>query len=366
MKILYIGGFELPDKNAAAHRVMTIGKIFRDLGHSVYYIGITKDKNNHGSVDNFKFEAIDYPHGLFQWIKYISGYYILIKIRHIKPQLIIAYNYPAFAICLLILLSNVYNYKVIGDITEWYEAKKLPRKIDTFLCMNFIYKKLDGIITISNYLYNHFSKQDRILIPPLVDLQSHLWQDNCDINNDDSIKIIYAGSPGKHKDRLDTIIHALSKSNAKRIHLNIYGINKQTYIEYYGLEGLDYPYLYFRGMKTHNFVIKALKASDFQIIIRENKRVCNAGFPTKFVETVSAGISVIANHFSDMDKYIIDGQNGFLLKDLSDKELTNLFKRIDSMPRNEIEIMKSSIQGISFDYRKYINRINEFINKLKI
>ncbi|MCK9163882.1 MAG: hypothetical protein M0O93_06000 [Bacteroidales bacterium] len=37
--ILYIGGFELPDKNAAAQRVISNGKILRDLGFNVVYIG---------------------------------------------------------------------------------------------------------------------------------------------------------------------------------------------------------------------------------------------------------------------------------------------------------------------------------------
>ena len=40
--ILYIGGFELPDKNAAAQRVVANGKLFTELGYSVYYIGVLR------------------------------------------------------------------------------------------------------------------------------------------------------------------------------------------------------------------------------------------------------------------------------------------------------------------------------------
>ena len=39
--ILYVGGFELPDKNAAAHRVLSNGKLLRDLGYEVSFVGIT-------------------------------------------------------------------------------------------------------------------------------------------------------------------------------------------------------------------------------------------------------------------------------------------------------------------------------------
>ena len=41
--ILYIGGFELPDKNAAAHRVLSNAKALRDSGKNVILVGINKD-----------------------------------------------------------------------------------------------------------------------------------------------------------------------------------------------------------------------------------------------------------------------------------------------------------------------------------
>lgn len=36
-RVLYIGGFELPDKNAAAQRVLSIGKAYRLLGYDVLF-----------------------------------------------------------------------------------------------------------------------------------------------------------------------------------------------------------------------------------------------------------------------------------------------------------------------------------------
>ena len=42
-KILYVGGFELPDKNAAAHRVLGNAKAFRDLGNDVAFISIDSE-----------------------------------------------------------------------------------------------------------------------------------------------------------------------------------------------------------------------------------------------------------------------------------------------------------------------------------
>ena len=36
--VLYIGGFDLPDKNAAAHRVLNNGKVLRELGYEVVFV----------------------------------------------------------------------------------------------------------------------------------------------------------------------------------------------------------------------------------------------------------------------------------------------------------------------------------------
>lgn len=44
--ILYVGGFELPDKNAAAHRVLSNAKIFRELGYNVVFCGVNREKVN--------------------------------------------------------------------------------------------------------------------------------------------------------------------------------------------------------------------------------------------------------------------------------------------------------------------------------
>ena len=37
--IIYYGGFSLPDKNAAANRVVSNGKIFKALGYNVVFLG---------------------------------------------------------------------------------------------------------------------------------------------------------------------------------------------------------------------------------------------------------------------------------------------------------------------------------------
>ena len=68
--IIYIGGFELPDKNAAAHRVINNGKAFRELGYNVIFIDASKERNYSNNIlrtrqDFFGFEtySVQYPNG---------------------------------------------------------------------------------------------------------------------------------------------------------------------------------------------------------------------------------------------------------------------------------------------------------------
>lgn len=66
-KILYIGGFELPDKNAAAHRVLAIAKGLRDSGNEVVFMGVSKDNREtdvlktKSEVQGFITYSVPYP-----------------------------------------------------------------------------------------------------------------------------------------------------------------------------------------------------------------------------------------------------------------------------------------------------------------
>ena len=65
--VLYLGGFELPDKNAAAQRVVANAKLLREMGFEVSFIGISKDiKNALAVVDGFVSTPVPYPIGIKQ------------------------------------------------------------------------------------------------------------------------------------------------------------------------------------------------------------------------------------------------------------------------------------------------------------
>ncbi len=376
--ILYIGGFELPDLNAAAHRVLSNGKILSTLGYKIIYIGVshnkscsrdifaTKSTSNYGT--DYK---VKYPNSKIGWLKYLGKISEIIKIiEQNKIKIVIAYNYPALALYRLFKYCKRNNIKIISDCTEWYLAEgnllfKSIKGLDSFFRMKIIQPKLDGIITISKFLYDFYSIQNNnvILVPPLVDLKNPKWENKGSKKDNTAIKFIYAGSPGgKMKDSLGIIISALgaikNKSN-RDFYLDIIGISFEDYNEIWAENPVPFSLkenIRFHGRLSNQDVINKLKEADFSVFIREDNLVTRAGFPTKFVEAISSGIPVLTNESSNVKDYLINGINGFLMDISTIDSLIESFDQVFLCNQNKIKEMKLECESNkTFNYTEYLS-----------
>ena len=161
-KVLYIGGFTMPDGNAAAQRVLGIGKLLRECGYLVRFTGLTKSGvTKENVIDGFQYKNYPYPNNLLLWMKYLTGYDFSIKeILKYKPDVVILYNHPALAIEKIKRFCHKRGIKILADITEWYKPLgslffKTIKNFDTNRRMTYSHKKLDGLICISSYLLNY-------------------------------------------------------------------------------------------------------------------------------------------------------------------------------------------------------------------
>lgn len=386
--ILYVGGFELPDKNAAAHRVISNAKIFKDLGYDVIFIGISKELDRNTKISNkqllnneFSYYSIPYPHKIQDWLGYLGNVSYLDLIKQIEPQIIIAYNYPSLALQKLIHYSNRNNIKIIADVTEWYQPDgnlfhKALKYMDTSYRMKVLHKRMDGLIVISSFLYNYYKHfVNTIEVPPLVDLSLEKWKKNEndeEINNEEVIKLIYAGSPSTKKDHLDKIISMIFqiiREKSQRIQLKVTGITKEQFMNLYQIDKeiikeLDF-FVEFEGRLSHIETIRYIQNSDFHIFIRENNLVNTAGFPTKFVESLSCGTPVITNLSSNLNDYLINGVNGYAVDISNDDNFYRSFSMALSFNREQLNEMKKKSRDTQiFDYRQYISLFNVFLNKI--
>ena len=365
MKVLYLGGFEMPDKNAAAQRVLSISKAMSLAGNVVSFYGITKTNDIRGIVNGFDYEALPYPKGTLAWIRYAIGVGIIDYIKKRNPNIVITYNYPALAQEKVIRYCHKKGIKVVGDITEWYMPTDTVRKVDTALRMRWSNKHLDGIIAISKFLNDYYKGCNTILLPPIIDTDELKWKQQIADEHPDKIKLIYAGVPGFSKDRLDFIVNGLARVPHDNLLFNIVGITKEQYIEIFG-DKLDVDKLpiVFHGRLSHNSTIKILMESDFQIFFRPNLRVNNAGFPTKFVEAMTAGVPVIMNRISNVDDYLKDGINGIMIETPVESEIYEALERVSKMNRNDVDQIKANCIRDQFDYHQYVKALEDFMNRL--
>ena len=387
--IVYLGGFELPDKNAAAHRVINNAKIFSALGYKVVFCGVNKDllwNSDLQREDVYGFESypIAYPKTSKQWITrllFVSQYIQLLnKIEDVK--FIIGYNLHALPLKRVLRYAKKKRIKVIVDCTEWYDNTfslnpiKLVKFIDTNLCMRIYQKKADGLIAISQLLNNYYAStiKNRIIVPPLIDVKSSIWENSENaykINPVDKFQFIYAGSPGGTKDKLDQIIRCFCKLGDEYDYLfTIFGITEKEYLKIYNSQGDELRQLgkriLFKGRVSHEESIMALKHSDCCIFVRDCSRKNMAGFPTKFVEYYTSGVCIIANEVSDIKSYFpYDGQS-ILVKDCTDECIVFAQKQV--LQKELIALRRERRNGLfnnPFDYRSWKTVFEGFLEKLE-
>lgn len=379
--IIYIGGFELPDKNAAAHRVLANGKIMRELGYDVVFIGVDSTRAAGAELlrhDFFGFEcwSVPYPVGIVAWLKYILGLPAILrfinKSRSCKVLGVICYNYPAVAQARINLMCKRAGVKIIADATEWYDASagsfihRIIKFIDTSLRMHIIHRLADGVITTSKYLTAFYTRRGKVTVelPTLFDAEKFQPPP---LRETTSCKhFIYVGSPfdagrvnkarTNLKERLDVCID---------IFYQLYSAGADFYFEIYGIESDDYLRVFpehaemlremaqctvFKGKKPNQWVLQRIAESDFSIFFRDETRVTLAGFPSKLAESISCGTPVVSNKMVSLENY--EHCAGLFLAERGE-ELAML-KRVMKFTTCEINNIKSSAYSSrEFYFKKY-------------
>ena len=357
-RVLYSGGFELPDKNAAAQRVMANALLLRKMKYEVSFIGISKDiKKAPHIVNGFISNPVSYPMGITKWVYQILSFVDATIIIKNKPDYVVLYNFPSIASLRILRICHKHGIKVFQDITEWEEpqnknVRDYIRWLDVNLRMHYCLKKMDGIIAISKFLYNYYSSYTKcILVPPTIDIENKKWNRNSKITTSSVVRLIYAGTAGFGvKDRLDIIVNAVSQFS--NMHLDVYGMTESEYILGYGNLPQECTNIVFHGRVSHIDALFAVQNADFQLLIRDKNRKNNAGFPTKFVESMACGTPLIATLTSNIADYILDSKNGFVVNDYN--ELDSVLQKISEMPKSDIIKMKNSCRNLNvFDYRNY-------------
>jgi len=347
--ILYVGGFELPDKNAAAQRVLANAKALRKCGCKVIFLNFSLDKGEKFRWTKYAdFECYEGPKRMLL-AKLTSNREAIQIIQIRQVSAVIAYNYPAVALARLIQYCRRKGIRCYADATEWYVHSgnifiRSIKTLDTEWRMQKLHFKMDGVIAISEYLYQYYKDRVRtVKIPPLADIDDEKWIQVLPAFKTAETVFIYSGSPSQKKERLDLIIQAIEcVSQVRKISLRVIGITQEQYECLYNM-----PYhgsaVIFVGRIPHRQAIQETARADWSIIIRDNNKLVQAGFPTKVTESISCGTPVVVNAFSNIMDYL--------------NENNSVVCNIEGLPKTIERAcdLKLSVDRNIFDYREYIS-----------
>ena len=368
--ILYIGGFELPDKNAAAQRVLANAKLFREVGYEIILLGAKKNIEYDTPIittlfkyDGFSMYSVAYPKTVRQWMDYLTNANKYIEFaENIKNlKCIICYNFPSIALEKIRQYCVKSNIKCIADVTEWYSGKSrvfpinLLKNLDTFYRMRIVQKKMDALIVISRYLEQYYSGCNNVIyIPPLTDLK-YLARNHTQKTPKKELRLVYAGSP-RLKDQINLLIEALSRVK-RNVRLDIIGIDELEYLSIYPEHRnrkMLTSNIVFHGRLSHSVTLDYVRNADFSCFFRYEDIVTKAGFPTKFTEAISLGTPVLTNRSSNIDEYIHNDINGVLVKTLDIDEIARTIETLSTNIRVDVD---------TFCYQRYVISAKRFLEK---
>lgn len=380
--ILYIGG-ELPDKSAAAHRIFSNGKALNNYGYNVVFLSDDKGMSYNENpikkdIQGFSVWYTGYPKENKQWIDRLVSTKIIQNIIEKYSDISTVIYYGPSAIPLLKLKRYCFkkNISLIADCTEWHTlshlsgVKKMVKFFDINLTLRYAQKKIDGLIVISSFWEQYYKEKKILKLIPLIDKSDSKWEIKVEKEHSERQKIfVYAGNMGTDKDRLNNIIDALYLLKSHIFTLNIIGITKREYIQ-------KFPYqiailddlgskIVFHGYLPHRETIDCIKKADFSFLIRESNRKNNAGFPTKFGESITCGTPVIASDFSDVKEILDKYSLGIMIDDLNDIK-KGIYEAL-IMDKNEVNQLTSNCLNCPvFSCELYTSIIGEFISNIEM
>jgi glycosyltransferase involved in cell wall biosynthesis len=394
--IVYIGGFELPDRNAAAQRVLANALIFRQLGHRVILLGVSRARPDDGKLyradTNEKgIEAWEtgYPSTSRQWFRRIASAAPLRKLL-LQGGIdrltgVICYNFPAIAQARVACIARRHGGWAAADCTEWYGRLKLNgvaslvKNLDVPLRMRIINRFMDGLITTSPFVTTYYGNLAKpiIEIPTLIEYEgsSH----GLTVRRPDGVtKLFFAGTGFERssidglKDRLDWVLEVLdcAKSKGALFSLEIYGVERSMYLALTPaheqlLTRLDTA-VRFHGRQPRSTVISKLTAAHFSIFFRKRTRTTLAGFPAKFAESISFGVPVITNYMPSTGQYMHEREFGYHLDPADPTSAADKLVEIMSQSDDQLTEMKERcVSARLFHPDTYLSRVDEWLKRIE-
>lgn len=385
MSVLVLISARFPKGSAITSRILNFCRLLRDSGFKVHVIATrSKGEEKVGQsyiIENISYEIVSQEAGhKIETIIGTPGYVKKVEnfINENRPDCVFMVSMPAmFRKVVGILEKN--NVPCFVEQCEWMDLSSYRlRRIDPrYLFAEYIRRwgarHVTGIISISRFLDNYFNALGvpSIRIPTILDVQNTFFQAETK-HADGKIHIVFAGRLGGTKELMAPIIESLVENEdfRKNIQFDVYGPNKKQVVKNLGgkesLLDSAGSSVVIPGRISQDKVPEVYANSDYLIFVRPQRRSSDAGFPTKFAESMAVGTPVITNNTGDIGLYLQDGVNGFLLSDNTKEAVSECFEKLLAISKEKCLQMRLSARKTaeeSFDYRVYVEKVSSFFAK---
>lgn len=376
--IVIITSGRFPEGDAGAVRLGMVARAMVAAGHSVTVLchGGLREKGNIDGIDyislrkmtgNLLFKAID---------RLMFPRRVKSAIKGFDTRCIYIYNAPISVFNFAKKYCKKNNIRLVHDSVEWYSPEEFKdgEKSREYRGKNRLNTEIIdesfSVIAISRYLEEYYSGRGirTLRVPVLCDAAARTEPKT---EAGEVLTLFYAGIAMK-KDYIEGVIRAavmLSPDERARLKIILIGATKDVLIEKCEIpeslliEAADM--LDIRGRIPRTEVLSLMEAADFVMIPRDaSLRYAKAGFPSKVTEALANATPIFANLSSDLELYLVDGENAVLAESHRPEDLLIALRRAIALtPEEKLRLSAGALRTAQemLDYHIYSEKISDFL-----
>lgn len=383
----YVVPFPYPWGQAGSRRVDGISRSIAATGRDVVVIAtpgpdsrdgagphlVVTDTVTGGSVRTIAREALPANPLRRQWAHHVSGARdaldLIDQVSATLPSHIVTYGTLATPLVQVLRWGRSHGVPVLADVVERYSPVQFgtgplsPGYGLSTAGFQLLAPRVDGVIAISRHLQSHFAARGvpTVRVPPTADLSQIPVGEPAG----DTMRFGYFGSPGR-KDLLDVVVESFVRvrraSGRDDLRLIIGGPGTRKVLASRAAD--EFEGVQFLGRVPQQEVSKVLGSLHATVLARPPARYAQAGYPTKVVESLSAGTPVVCNLTSDLNEVIYDGETGWVASGPTVDEMAVALSRAVAAGPEGLREMRQRARAVAeehFDSGRYVESLGAFL-----
>ena len=364
-----------PDGSPGAIRNHSFATALAQMGHNVEVIH--KGEETHRSAIRQKslYRNNKYSKWLLFWWRAISELRKLHKSDGLDAVIIYSCGL-LLGMWLIKHWCKRHGVKVIFDVVEWYSKEQFKNGAISYKYQEkqienaYVIDNECRVITISGFLENYYNQKGCVTKRIPIIWNKECLADAKKIISSSRRNFIYAGSHFE-MDNIPLILESIKLLPIEcrlKMRLDIYGFNEIFIKSRIGNEDWEKikDVVIAHGRQPNSVVLEAYGNSDFTILLRDpNYRVNQAGFPSKVIESMAQGVSMMCNYSSDLKDFLVDGENSIIVRELKAESVAQSMTRIIELSTSEVKQLRlMAIETVRkcFCMEQYFKKFESILN----